>query len=127
MKYCFSRQLDMSFDEAITAVTAALATEGFGIVSEINVTDTLRKKLGVEFRPYKILGACNPTFAHRAIEAEANIGVMMPCNVVVQEMGSGVQVAAIDPMVPMAATGNADLEEFASAVSAKLKRVVESL
>lgn len=127
MNYCFSRQLDLSFDEAIAAVTAALAKEGFGIVSEINVTDTLRKKIGVEFRPYKILGACNPTFAHRAIEAEANIGVMMPCNVVVQTMGSGVQVAAIDPLVAMQATGNADLAEFASAVSTRLQRVIESL
>lgn len=127
MNYCFSRQLDLTYDEAIEAVTAALAKEGFGIVSEVNVTDTLRKKLGVEFRPYKILGACNPVFAQRAIEAEANIGVMMPCNVVVQAMGAGVQVAAIDPMAAMQAAGNADLAELAGAVSGKLKRVIESL
>lgn len=127
MSYCFSRQLDMSFDDAIKTVTEALAKEGFGIISEINVTDTLRKKIGVEFRPYKILGACNPTFAHRAIETEANIGVMMPCNVVVQEMDGGVQVAAIDPLTAMQAVKNADLEEFATAISAKLKRVIDSL
>lgn len=127
MSYCFSRQLDMTFDEAIKTVTEALAKEGFGIISEVNVTDTLRKKLGVEFRPYKILGACNPTFAHRAIETEANIGVMMPCNVVVQEMGTGVQVAAINPLVAMQSVKNADLEEFATSISAKLQRVIEGL
>jgi len=127
MSYCFSRKVEMSWDDAIAAVTEALAKEGFGIVSEINVTDTLRKKLGVEFRPYKILGACNPQFAQRAIEAEANIGVMMPCNVVVQDFGSYVQVAAINPMVAMQSVGNADLEEFASAITARLQRVVESL
>ena len=127
MSYCFSRQLDMTFDDAIKAVTEALAKEGFGIISEVNVTDTLRKKIGVEFRPYKILGACNPTFAHRAIETEANIGVMMPCNVVVQEIDGGVQVAAIDPLTAMQAVKNADLEEFATSISAKLKRVIDSL
>lgn len=127
MNYCFSRRIDLGFDEALVAVTKALEKEGFGIVSEINVTDTLRKKLGVEFRPYKILGACNPQFAHRAIEAEANIGVMMPCNVVVQDFGGQVQVAAIDPLAGMRAVGNADLEEFATTVSARLKRVIDSL
>lgn len=127
MTYCFSRKVDTSWDDTIAAVTAALAKEGFGIISEINVTDTLRKKLGVEFRPYKILGACNPQFAHRAIEAEANIGVMMPCNVVVQDFGTHVQVAAINPMVAMQSVGNADLEEFASAITAKLQRVIEGL
>ncbi len=127
MTYCFSRQLDMGYDDAIVAVTAALQKEGFGIVSEVNVADTLRKKLGIDFRPYKILGACNPQFAHRAIEAEANIGVMMPCNVVVQEIDGRAQVAAIDPLAGMRAVGNADLDEFASTVSVRLKRVIDSL
>lgn len=127
MNYCFSRQLDMGYDDAIAAVTAALQKEGFGIVSEVNVADTLRKKLGIDFRPYKILGACNPQFAHRAIEAEANIGVMMPCNVVVQEIDGRAQVAAIDPLAGMRAVGNADLDEFASVVSVRLKRVIDSL
>lgn len=127
MNYRFSRQLDMGYDEAIAAVTAALQKEGFGIVSEVNVADTLRKKLGIDFRPYKILGACNPQFAHRAIEAEADIGVMMPCNVVVQEIDGRARVAAIDPLAGMRAVGNADLDEFASAVSARLKRVIDSL
>lgn len=126
MSYCFSRKSDLSWDDALRAVTAALEKEGFGIISEINVTDTLRKKLGIEFRPYKILGACNPQFAHRAIEAEANIGVMMPCNVVVQDFGDYVQVSAINPLVAMHSVGNADLEEFASAISARLQRVVET-
>ena len=127
MNYCFSRRLALSYDDAIAAVTRELEKEGFGIVSEINVADTLRKKLGIDFRPYKILGACNPQFAHRAIEAEANIGVMMPCNVVVQAVDGGVQVAAIDPLVAMQAVGNADLAEFATAISARLKRVIENL
>lgn len=127
MGYCFSRRLDLGYDEAITAVTRALEQEGFGIISEINVADTLRKKLGIDFRPYKILGACNPQFAHRAIEAEANIGVMMPCNVVVQQLGDGVQVAAINPLVAMQAVGNADLAEFATAISARLERVIQGL
>jgi len=125
MSYCFSRKTDLSWNDALAAVTLALEKEGFGILTEINVADTLRKKLGVELRPYKILGACNPQFAHRAIEAEANIGVMMPCNVVVQDFGDYVQVAAINPMVAMHSVGNADLEEFATAISARLQRVVE--
>lgn len=128
MNYCFSRQVDMSYDEALAAVTRGLEKEGFGILTEINVADTLRKKLGVDFRPYKILGACNPQFAHRAIEAEANIGVMMPCNVVVQDFGGGrVQVSAIDPLASMRAIGNADLDEFATAISVRLQRVIDSL
>ncbi len=128
MNYCFSRQVDMSYDEALAAVTRGLEKEGFGILTEINVADTLRKKLGVDFRPYKILGACNPQFAHRAIEAEANIGVMMPCNVVVQDFGGGrVQVSAIDPLASMRAIGNADLDEFATAISIRLQRVIDSL
>lgn len=128
MNYCFSRQVDMSYDEALAAVTRGLEKEGFGILTEINVADTLRKKLGVDFRPYKILGACNPQFAHRAIEAEANIGVMMPCNVVVQDFGGGrVQVSAIDPLASMRAIGNADLAEFATAISVRLQRVIDSL
>lgn len=127
MNYCFSRKVDLGYDEAIVAVTKALEKEGFGVLTEINVADTLRKKLGIDFRPYKILGACNPQFAHRAIEAEANIGVMMPCNVVVQDFGSYVQVAAIDPLAAMGAVGNADLVEFATTVSARLKRVIDSL
>jgi uncharacterized protein (DUF302 family) len=125
--YRFSRDLDAGFEEALEAVTKALAVEGFGIVSEVNVADTLRKKLGIDFRPYKILGACNPGFAHRAIEAEPDIGVMMPCNVVVQATASGSRVSAMDPMAGMAAVGNADLTELASTVSEKLRRVIESL
>lgn len=127
MNYRFSRRLDTGFEDALVAVTRALEKEGFGIISEINVTDTLRKKLGIEFRPYKILGACNPQFAHRAIESEPDIGVMMPCNVVVQDFGDRVEVAAINPLVAMRAVGNADLVEFATAISAKLQRAIESL
>lgn len=127
MDYCFRRKVALGWDDAIAAVTAALSKEGFGIISEINVTDTLRKKLGVDFRPYKILGACNPQYAHRALEAEPDIGVMMPCNVVVQQLADGVQVSAINPLVAMKAVGNPDLAEFADTVSAKLERVIASL
>ena len=127
MDYTFSRTLALPFDEAIERVTAALKQEGFGVLTTIDVRETLKNKLDVDFRRYKILGACNPQFAHRAIEAEANIGVMMPCNVVVQEIDGRAQVAAIDPLAGMRAVGNADLDEFASVVSARLKRVIESL
>ncbi|MFZ5756033.1 MAG: DUF302 domain-containing protein [Pseudomonadota bacterium] len=126
MDYRFRRRTDLSFEDAVRAVTKSLAKEGFGIVSEVNITDTLRKKLGTEFRPYKILGACNPQFALHAIEAEPDIGVMMPCNVVVQDYGDRVEVAAIDPLAVMKTVGNADLTEFATTVSARLKRAIES-
>lgn len=125
MNYRFQRRSELGFDDTLQAVTKSLEREGFGIVSEVNVTDTLRKKLGVEFRPYKILGACNPKFALQAIETEPDIGVMMPCNVVVQDFGDRVEVAAMDPLAGMGVIGNADLTEFATAVSARLKRAID--
>jgi uncharacterized protein (DUF302 family) len=126
--YYFSKTLDTGFDDAIARTTEALKHEGFGIITEIDVKETLRKKLGVEFRNYKILGACNPTLAHEAIKIEDKVGTMLPCNVVVQETGNGkVEVAAIDPVASMAAIDNPRLKEPAGAVREKLKKVIAAL
>ena len=102
MNYVFSKAVAVSFDQAIVRVTEELDKEGFGILTEIDVQATLKKKLAVDFRKYRILGACNPTFAHRVLQAEAHIGVMLPCNLIVQEYEDGrVEVAAIDPIATM--------------------------
>ncbi len=128
MSYYFSKTLDLTFDEAIAHVTAELQKEGFGVLTEIDVRATLKKKLGVGFRNYRILGTCNPPFAHRALEAEDKIGTMLPCNVIVQETeGGGVEVAAIDPIASMQAIKNPDLGDIAAAVQAKLKAIIEGL
>ncbi len=125
MDYYFSAKVDMPFDEAVEKVRAALAGEGFGVLTEIDVRATLKKKLGVEFRPYTILGACHPESAHRALEAEDKIGLMLPCNVVVQERASGeVEVAAIDPVASMAAVDNPSLGDVAEGVRSKLARII---
>lgn len=128
MSYYFNKELDMPFDEAIVHVTAKLKEEGFGVLTEIDVKTTLKKKLGVEFRNYRILGACNPPFAHQALLAEDKIGTMLPCNVIVQEHdGGGVEVAAVDPLASMAAVENSELGSVAAEVQAKLRRVIEGL
>ena len=128
MSYYYHRSLDMGFDEAIERVTAALKGEGFGVLTEIDVKATLKKKLDVDFRPYRILGACNPPFAHRALLAEDKIGTMLPCNVIVQEHGEGVvEVAAVDPVASMQAISNPALAEIATEIRARLRRVVDSL
>ena len=120
--------MDCSFDEAITNVTDALKKEGFGVLTEINVQKTLKKKLDVNFRKYRILGACNPNYAYRALQLESRIGTMLPCNVIVQETESGkVEVAAIDPIASMQSIDNSDLGEVATQVQAKLKKVIEQL
>lgn len=99
MSYYFSKLLPLGFDAALAVVTAKLKDEGFGIITEIDVTNTLKNKIGVEFRPYRILGACNPTLAHEALKLEDKVGTMLPCNVIVQELAPGrVEVAAIDPV-----------------------------
>jgi len=127
-QYTIRRTLPQSFDAVLAKVPEALKTEGFGVLTEIDVKDTLKKKLGVDFRRYKILGACNPTFAHEALESEIDIGVMLPCNIAVYESSNGnTVVAAIDPERTMAAIGNPKLEPLAKAVKEKLQRVVESL
>jgi uncharacterized protein (DUF302 family) len=128
VSYYFGKTLEMSFDEAIERVTAALKEEGFGVLTEIDAKATLKKKLDVDFRNYRILGACNPPFAYRALQAEDKIGTMLPCNVIVQEWDEGrVEVAAVDPIASMQAIENPALEEIAIEVQAKLKRVVDGL
>ena len=128
MSYHFSKTLRMPFDAAVARVTAALQREGFGILTEIDVKATLKKKLDVDFRNYRILGACNPPLAHQALQLEDKIGTMLPCNVVVQETGAGtVEVSAVDPVASMQAIENPRLQGVAETVRAKLKAVVDSL
>ena len=128
MKYYFAKTLKTGFEEAIERVTSELKKEGFGILTEIDVSATLKKKLDVDFRPYRILGACNPAFAYKALQAEDKIGTMLPCNVIVQELEPGrVEVAAIDPIASMTAVENPALGEIAAEIQAKLKRVVANL
>ncbi len=128
MSYCFSKTLNTDMDDAIELVTEALKVEGFGILSEIDVQATLKKKIDVDFRPYMILGACNPTFAHKALLAEDKIGAMLPCNVIVQQVGEGqVEVSAVDPIASMSAVKNPALGEIAGEVQTKLKKVIEGL
>ena len=125
MSYYFSKIVNVSFDEAVTKVTGELKKEGFGILTEIDVKETLKKKLNVDFSRYKILGACNPPFAYKALTAENKIGTMLPCNVIVQEISGGrVEVAAIDPVASMQAVENPALKEIASEISNKLKTVI---
>lgn len=122
------KALGCTFDQALAAAPAALATEGFGVLTEIDVRSTLKQKLGVGFRPYKILGACNPSLAHEALQAELEIGIMLPCNVVVYEDDDGrAVVLAIDPTTTMAATGNPKLERLAEQVKTKLERAIGKL
>ena len=128
MSYYFNKTIHLPFDEAITRVTEELKKEGFGVLTEIDVKATLKKKLDVDFRNYRILGACNPPFAHQALLAEDKIGTMLPCNVIVQELAPGVvEVAAIDPIASMSAVENLGLAEIGMQVRAKLQKVVESL
>ena len=127
-KYYFNKTVDLSFDDAIERVTDELKKEGFGVLTEIDIQATLKKKLDVDFRPYRILGACNPPFAHKALSVEPNIGLMLPCNVIVQGAGSGkTEIAAIDPLVAMSSVDNSALEPIAKEVQAKLQRVIENL
>lgn len=128
MSYYFSRKLNLGFEETIEKATDALKVEGFGVLTEIDVKATLKKKLDVDFRPYRILGACNPPFAYKALQAEDKIGTMLPCNVIVQQTGEGVvEVAAVDPIASMQAIENPGLAEVAQQVQAKLKKVIENL
>jgi len=128
MSYYMNKKLSMSFDDAIAKVTEELKKEGFGVLTDIDVKATLKKKLDVDFRKYRILGACNPPFAYKALQAEDKIGIMLPCNVVVQEIEDGkVEVAAIDPMASMLAVGNPALKEIAAEIRNKLKTVISRL
>lgn len=129
MNYHFSTTLPgTTFDQAIEKVTAELKKEGFGVLTEIDVSATLKKKLDVDFKKYRILGACNPEFAHKALQAEDKIGVMLPCNVIVEENEDGsVEVSAVDPIASMSAIENDSLGAIAGEVQQRLKRVISAL
>lgn len=128
MDYYFSKTVNDDFNTAIANVTEELKKEGFGILTEINVKETLKKKIDVDFRNYKILGACNPQFAHKALLAEDTIGTMLPCNVVVQEwQDNKVKISVVDPVASMMAIKNEKLSEIAKEVREKLKKVIDNL
>ena len=128
MSYYFTKELNISFDAAIAKVTEELKKEGFGILTDIDVKATLKKKLDVDFRPYRILGACNPPFAFQALQTEDKIGTMLPCNVVVQEKTPGkVEVTSIDPVASTAAVNNPSLRTVGEQVREKLKRVIDNM
>ena len=128
MSYYFAKKLASGFDDAVRRTTEALKREGFGIITEIDVKDTLKKKVNIDFRNYRILGACNPALAYEALQLEDKVGTMLPCNVVVQEVRLGdVEVAAIDPVESMAAIDNPRLKEAAGKVQGKLRKAIEGL
>jgi uncharacterized protein (DUF302 family) len=128
MKYYIEKTTEYGFDKAIEIVTEELKKEGFGVLTEIDVQATLKKKLDVDFKKYQILGACNPPFAHEALKAENKIGAMLPCNVIVQELDNGkTEVAAVDPVASMQAVENDELSDIANEIRAKLEKVIENL
>ena len=128
MSYYYNKTVNGTFDNVIDKVTDLLSKEGFGILSEIDIQQTLKNKLDVDFKKYKILGACNPPFAYKALIAEDKIGTMLPCNVIVQELGENkIEVAAINPLVSMQSVKNTELNEVAEKVSEKLKAVINNL
>lgn len=128
MAYYNSKTIGLSFDEAIQKVTDELKKEGFGVLTEIDVKETLKKKLDVDFRKYKILGACNPPNAYKALQMEENIGVLLPCNVIVQEKEDGkIQVSSVNPIESMQAVNNPLLAEVAGDITSRLQRVLNSL
>ncbi len=128
MSYYFSKIINESFDKTIMKVVLSLKNEGFGVLTEIDVKETLKKKLDVDFQKYTILGACNPSFAYQALKAEDKIGIMLPCNVIVQEISEGeVEIAAVDPVASMKAVENPALLEIANQVQEKLRKVIKSL
>lgn len=129
MKYYFTKTLvGREFEEVIEYVREELKKEGFGIISDIDVKETLKKKIDVDFRNYRILGACNPHFAHQALLSEDKIGVFLPCNVIVQELaGGGIEVAAVDPVASMSSVENNSLAGIAGEVQQKLRRVIDNL
>ena len=128
MDYYFNTTFKGDFNDSIKKVTEALKAEGFGVLTEIDIKETLKKKLDVDFNNYKILGACNPPYAHKALLAENKIGTMLPCNVIVQELDSGViEVSAVNPMASMQAVSNDDLKGIAEEITEKLKTIIEKL
>ncbi|HQS95393.1 MAG: hypothetical protein B7Y36_18475 [Novosphingobium sp. 28-62-57] len=128
MSYYFAKTLETDFESAVQRATEALKAYGFGIITQIDVRDTFKNKIGVDFRDYRILGACNPQLAHEALQIEDKVGTMLPCNVVVQDAGDGkTEVAAIDPVASMVAIENPELKLAAEQVREKLRRAIESL
>lgn len=128
MAYYLATTIELPFDDAVARTREALQAEGFGVITEIDIQDTLKNKIGVDFRRYRILGACNPKLAYEALQLEDKVGTMLPCNVVVQEMSNGrTEVAAIDPVASMQAIENTRLRDAAGMVRSKLERVIDSL
>ena len=128
MKYYFNKTIQGTFEEVIDKVTKGLKEEGFGILTEIDIKETLKKKLDVDFKKYRILGACNPPYAYKALLAEDKIGTMLPCNVIVQEVEAGiVEIAAVNPMASMMAVENEKLNTIAKEITAKLEKIVKAL
>ncbi len=127
INYGFTKEIDMPFEEAVEVVTAELKKEGFGILTKIDVKEKFKEKLGIEFKKYMILGACNPPSAHKAILAEENIGLMLPCNVIVYEKENKTAISIIKPTVAMEMIKNDELKQIAVDVETKLKKVFESV
>lgn len=127
MAYGFSRTVSLSYDEAVAKVTEELKKEGFGVLTTIDVKDTLKKKLNVDFRKYVILGACNPPFAHQALQAEEEIGLLLPCNVIVYDKEGKTVVAVFDPMVMMLAIENEQVQTVAQEIQRRLRLVLERI
>ncbi|MCF7929504.1 MAG: DUF302 domain-containing protein [Spirochaetales bacterium] len=128
MEYYMNTKVNGDFDEVIERVKLELAQEGFGVLSDIDVESTLQQKLGVDFRKYRILGACNPSFSHKALQAEDKIGTLLPCNVIVQELESGsIEVAAVDPKTSMQGVSNTAIETIAGEINDRLQTVIDRL
>jgi uncharacterized protein (DUF302 family) len=128
MKYYIAKTMSGSFSAVVERVIESLKAEGFGVLTDIDVKETMKKKLDLDFRDYRILGACNPPLAHQALTADDKIGTMLPCNVIVQDLGGGqIEIAAIDPAISMAQVGNATLQTIADSVTGKLQRVIAAI
>jgi len=128
MKYYISKKISTDFDQAVQLVTESLKKEGFGVLTEINIQEKLKEKLNVDFRKYKILGACNPAYAYKALQMEDKVGTMLPCSVIIQELGNNeIEVAAIDPIASMMAIENPILKDIATEIQQKLKAAIDNL
>ena len=128
MSYYFGTTVNKAFDQAIALVTDALQSEGFGVLTEIDVRATMKKKLDIEYRNHKILGACNPTFAHKALTVKDKLGTLLPCNVIVQEWEPGkIEISAVDPVASMQAVNSAALEGIANEIAGRLRRVIDAV
>ena len=127
MNYTFDRKISGKFDDVVERTITALRAGGFGVLTDIDIRATLKQKLGADFRPYRILGACNPPLAHRALQVEDKIGAMLPCNVIVQEKADGIEVSAVDPLAGMERIGNPALTAIATEVAQKLKQVIAAI